>query len=171
MNDDWERTPDEARARLGFAAAGIAVVAILAAAAAGLAGRGMFGPHDPAMAAHAQTPAAASAPAVPSLDPAKTAAPLAALYRYATANEAEFTQVPCWCGCQTFLGHRNLYDCYQRRDGAGWEAHAAGCGVCQGEAHAAQQMLDAGSSPADVTARVNADYGPTVSTVPPNPTA
>ena len=59
---------------------------------------------------------------------------IAGHYRYAAAHAEAYREIPCWCGCQQYLGHGNLEDCFVRRDGRGWEAHAAGCGVCNGEA-------------------------------------
>lgn len=33
---------------------------------------------------------------------------VAAHYRYAQAHGDTFARIPCWCGCQQFLDHRNL---------------------------------------------------------------
>lgn len=60
------------------------------------------------------------------------------LYKAAVDDPEAFTQVRCYCGCETFLDHRYLYDCFVRPDG-GWERHATGCAVCLAEA---QQVLD-----------------------------
>lgn len=101
------------------------------------------------------------------LDLGTVSAGVAAHFRLAAAHLEEYRQVPCWCGCQQFLGHRNLADCFVRADGRGWEAHAAGCGVCLGEAAIAERMLGDGATPADVTAAVGARFGPTAVTTPP----
>lgn len=100
------------------------------------------------------------------LDLATVSTDIAGHYRFAAAHPDAYRDIPCWCGCQQFLGHRNLFDCFVRPDGRGWEAHAAGCGVCNGEAAMAERMLDAGQTPNDVAAAVNLEFGVTSITRP-----
>jgi uncharacterized protein with PCYCGC motif len=100
------------------------------------------------------------------LDLATVSADIAGHYRNALAHADSYREIPCWCGCQQFLGHRNLFDCFVRPDGRGWEAHAAGCGVCNGEAAMAQRMLDEGQAPNDVATAVNLEFGVTAITRP-----
>ena len=88
-------------------------------------------------------------------------------YRFAAEHRGEFAQFRCWCGCEQFLGHRSLADCFERGDGRGWEAHAAGCGVCIGEAAMAADMIRAERPVGDVAAALDARFGPTVITTPP----
>ena len=95
---------------------------------------------------------------------------MAAHYRYAETHLTEYQQIPCWCGCQQFLSHRNLADCFVRADGQGYEAHAAGCGVCTAEAVIAEDTLEHGGSPAQVKATVDSQFGSTAITTPPLPT-
>lgn len=57
-----------------------------------------------------------------------------------------FGVVPCFCGCEEMLNHKNLLDCFARPDGSGWEAHALGCGVCLAEADQILKMLEQGVS-------------------------
>lgn len=90
---------------------------------------------------------------------------IAGHYHYAQAHSDAYRQIPCWCGCQQFLGHRNLEDCFVRPAG-GWQAHAAGCGVCIGESAIAQRMLEGGQTAADVGRVVNTEFGTTAITVP-----
>lgn len=92
---------------------------------------------------------------------------IAGHYRYAKVHTAEYEQIPCWCGCEQFLDHRNLADCFVRADGKGWEAHAAGCGVCNAEAVIAERMLAEGHSPLDVKSTVDSQFGTTAITAPP----
>ena len=87
-------------------------------------------------------------------------------YRYAQVHQTDLSVVPCFCGCEEFLAHENLYDCFVRTDGAGYDSHAAGCGVCIGEAVVASQLLDAGTPPADVAARIVEQFGTTPITSP-----
>ena len=71
------------------------------------------------------------------------------VYRYAADHAMHFTEIPCFCGCDRGLGHRNLEDCFVNADGD-WDAHASGCGVCTAEAIAAREQLDAGIAIAEV---------------------
>jgi hypothetical protein len=104
--------------------------------------------------------------AAPPLELASVTADVADHYRYAEAHPAELSAIPCFCGCQEFLGHESLYDCFVRIDGAGYDSHAAGCGVCIGEAVLASQLLDAGTPAADVAARIVEQFGTTTITSP-----
>lgn len=67
-------------------------------------------------------------------------------YRGAHEHPDVFKVVPCFCGCEEMLDHKNLLDCFARSDGSGWEAHALGCGVCLAEANQILEMLDQGVS-------------------------
>jgi hypothetical protein len=102
------------------------------------------------------------------LDLASLSPAIAEHYSFAAAHEAELREVPCFCGCEEFLGHRDLYDCFVRADGAGWDAHAAGCGVCIGEAITARELLDAGQSPTELRDAVVEQFGTTPTTTPPS---
>ena len=102
----------------------------------------------------------------PPLDLSTISENIAGHYQYAAAHAAAYREIPCWCGCQQYLGHGNLEDCFVRRDGRGWEAHAAGCGVCNGEAAIAERTLDAGQTAEDVTNAVNTEFGTTAITIP-----
>lgn len=85
---------------------------------------------------------------------------LAKLYRGARSHAAHFEEIPCFCGCQEGrLEHRNLFDCFVLKDGRGWESHATGCDVCQGEAEMALTFLARGSPVADVKTRIINEYG------------
>lgn len=55
------------------------------------------------------------------------------LYEAAADDEEAFSAVRCYCGCESFLDHATLRDCFVRPEG-GWERHATGCAVCLGEA-------------------------------------
>lgn len=85
---------------------------------------------------------------------------LVKLYRGAKSHDSHFKTIPCFCGCQEGrLEHRNLFDCFVLEDGRGWESHATGCGVCQGEAEMALDLLARGSPPNEVKAQVIDEYG------------
>ena len=142
---------------------GALVVTVVAAAIAFVVVRA--GAEHPGMSASAS--ASSHRDAAP-LDLKTVSAELAGHYDFAAAHAGEYRQIPCWCGCQQYLEHRNLEDCYVRADGKGWEAHAAGCGVCQVEAVMAEQMLGARSTPAQVATAVHDRFGATAITTPPS---
>jgi hypothetical protein len=67
-------------------------------------------------------------------------------YESARANPTIYAQIPCFCGCQQMLGHRNLEDCFVTPDGA-WESHASGCQVCIDESRMVMRMMGRGTAP------------------------
>ena len=75
------------------------------------------------------------------------------------AGHLDLAQIPCYCGCDRSLGHRNLADCYITATGA-WDAHASGCAVCGNETATAREQLAAGRSIADVRTSIIDQYGP-----------
>jgi hypothetical protein len=79
-------------------------------------------------------------------------------YGYARANPDVYTQVPCFCGCQEMLGHRNLEDCFVTPDGA-WESHAAGCQVCIDESRMVMRMMGRGMGPQMMRGRIVGEFG------------
>jgi hypothetical protein len=84
---------------------------------------------------------------------------LAAMYRGVKAHGRHFDDIPCFCGCDRTLEHRHLLDCFVLQDGGGWESHATGCSVCQGEARMALELFDQGVDPAEVRDLVIDEYG------------
>ena len=68
-------------------------------------------------------------------------------YRFAGNHRDTYRQIPCYCGCDSFLGHRSLEDCFVAADGVGWDPHAAGCGVCIDESSIVRRLLARGLSP------------------------
>ena len=106
---------------------------------------------DPSDAYAAPKPATVSLSELPSA--------MSDTYRYAAEHVAEFMAIPCFCGCQQSLGHRNLEDCFVTPDGD-WDAQASGCGVCTAEAVAAKELLDI-NTPIDVVHKAIVDrFGP-----------
>ena len=87
-------------------------------------------------------------------------AELAAMYRGAKAHAGHFKDIPCYCGCdRTRLEHRHLLDCFVLKDGGGWESHATGCAVCQGEARMALELYEQGMDPDEVRQLVIDEFG------------
>ena len=88
---------------------------------------------------------------------------MVAHYEYARANPDVYAQIPCFCGCQEMLAHRNLEDCFVTPDGA-WESHASGCQVCIDESQMAMRMMSRGMAPNLIRDRIVAHYdGPMMS--------
>ena len=93
------------------------------------------------------------------LDLATVADSTALHYLAAEDHPATYQQVPCFCGCEEFLGHRHLLDCFVRADGQGWDAHAAGCGICIAESATVQALLDEDHDTLAIRDAVIAQYG------------
>jgi uncharacterized protein with PCYCGC motif len=68
-------------------------------------------------------------------------------YRSAGNHPDTYRQIPCYCGCDSFLAHRNLKDCFVAADGTGWDRHAAGCAVCIEESSIVRRLIARGLSP------------------------
>ena len=106
---------------------------------------------DPSDAYAAPNPATVSLSELPSA--------MSDTYHYAAEHVAEFMAIPCFCGCEQSLGHRNLEDCFVTPDGD-WDAHASGCGVCTAEAVAAKELLDTNTPIAVVRKAIVDRFGP-----------
>lgn len=83
---------------------------------------------------------------------------VAAHYHFAAAHPNAYAMIPCFCGCQATLDHKNLHDCFVRPEG-GWEVHASGCAVCVDESTTVRRMLRQGRTKAEIRDAVLADYG------------
>lgn len=79
-------------------------------------------------------------------------------YRAAAADAETFSQVRCYCGCEAFLDHRHLLDCFVRPDG-GWERHATGCAVCLAEADQVLQLREADTPVDAIVDRIDTTFG------------
>jgi hypothetical protein len=80
------------------------------------------------------------------------------VYRAAGADQDAFEAVACYCGCEAFLDHRHLLDCFVRPDGR-WERHATGCAVCLAEARDVIDMRSTGTRIEEITRRIDDRYG------------
>ncbi len=90
-------------------------------------------------------------------------------YRVALAQPALLSTLACYCGCVAYAPpHRSLLDCFLK-PGGGFEAHAAGCTVCQDEALEARALTSEGRTPAEVRRRIDtlfSDRGPSTDLAP-----
>ncbi len=141
----------------------LAELAFLLAIAIGLAGfvRGASG---------LDIPDAPRAAATPTVDLADLPDATARIYSYAADHAGHFAEIPCYCGCEQGLGHRNLEDCFVNAAGD-WDAHASGCAVCTDEAIAAQKQLDAGIAIGDVRQSIIDSFGPPPAALNPKDTS
>lgn len=140
---------------LPAAALGVAVVVIVAAGVVGVA-MSMGG------ASHTMMWGGPRVAAPGAVGPAFTLAGLPGdvveHYAFARANADVYAQVPCFCGCQEMLGHRDLARCFVTPDGA-WESHAAGCQVCIDESRMLMGMMGRGMGPGMMRDRIVSEFG------------
>jgi hypothetical protein len=81
-------------------------------------------------------------------------------YRFAGNHRDTYRQIPCYCGCDSFLAHRSLEDCFVAADGTGWDRHAAGCAVCIEESSIVRRLIARGLSPPAIRNQVIDRYEP-----------
>lgn len=80
------------------------------------------------------------------------------LYRAAATDPDGFEAVACYCGCEEFLDHRHLRDCFVRTDG-GWERHATGCAVCLAEASDVIELRATSTPINEIVRQIDSRYG------------
>jgi hypothetical protein len=101
------------------------------------------------------------APAAPAADPGldlmTVPSSVADHYHAAATHGSVYSEVPCFCGCETMLAHRSLLDCFVRPQG-GWEPHAAGCAVCLDESDVIRSRLADGIPVEQIRAEIVATY-------------
>ena len=98
--------------------------------------------------------------AVPALHLDDVPANIADHYEFADANRDVYDEVPCYCGCEKSIGHRNLTDCFVRSDGTGWDAHAAGCAICVDESIAVRRLMADGADAPTIRDSIITGFGP-----------
>ena len=159
MTESRSDTPRTDGARAGFTALAVLGVAALLIVAGGVTGVWMGSRGSHPMMWGGPRPAAGVERAAPegfTLD--GMSSDMVAHYEHARANPEVYTQVPCFCGCQDMLGHRNLEDCFVTPDGA-WESHAAGCQVCIDESRMVMRMMGRGMGPQMMRGRIVGEFG------------
>lgn len=78
------------------------------------------------------------------LDPKQFSDPVVVkAYSYAKENPEIFAQQPCYCYCDSGIGHRSLLDCYA-------SDHSVGCALCQKEGLLVHQLLAEGKSSTEI---------------------
>ncbi len=92
-------------------------------------------------------------------------------YRFAVANQALVSQIPCYCGCANLSGgqsHKSLKNCYLKDDGA-FDDHASACDICNNIALDVKAYQGQGVAVKDIRTRIDdkyADYGKPTNTPP-----
>lgn len=78
------------------------------------------------------------------LDPKQFSDPvIVAAYGYAKDNPEIFAQQPCYCYCDSGIGHRSLLDCYA-------SDHSVGCALCLKEGLLVHKLLAEGKTSAEI---------------------
>lgn len=159
MTESGSDAPRADGTRAGFTALAVLGVAALLIVAGGVTGvwMGIRGSH-PMMWGGPGTAARVELVAPQGFTLDGMSSDMSAHYGYARANADVYAQVPCFCGCQEMLGHRNLEDCFVTPDGA-WESHASGCQVCIDESRMVMRMMDRGMGPQMMRDRIVGEFG------------
>lgn len=73
-------------------------------------------------------------------------------YRVVKEIPQTIAQLPCYCHCDTSIGHKSLYSCFE-------DNHAAQCAVCVGEALTAYKLQkEQRLSAPEIRKRIIAEY-------------
>ncbi len=79
-------------------------------------------------------------------------------YRLASERSDLFAQMPCYCGCAVLdVPPRSLKDCFINPDGSP-DSHANGCRVCVSIALDVEAAFQAGKTPSEIRASIDAKY-------------
>lgn len=90
---------------------------------------------------HSKAPVGKLAPALP---PAQfKEADTRAAYKAASGLKSTLYQVPCYCHCDRFYGHKSLLSCFQ-------PSHGSECEVCKKELYFVSQEVNKGKSISDI---------------------
>ena len=78
------------------------------------------------------------------LDPKQFSDPvIVAAYGYAKENPEVFAQQPCYCYCDSGIGHKSLLDCYT-------SDHSVGCALCLKEGLLVHKLLGEGKNSTEI---------------------
>ncbi|MDO8690697.1 MAG: PCYCGC motif-containing (lipo)protein [Dehalococcoidia bacterium] len=92
-------------------------------------------------------------------------------YKFAAANQALVSQIPCYCGCANLPGgqaHKSLKNCYLKDSGA-FDDHASACDLCNSIALDVKAWQGQGVAVKDIRTRIDdkyAGYGQPTDTPP-----
>lgn len=136
----------------------VLVIAMISLAYAAWLLTSVGGPSSAGLDATGKTPAMLAVAPGGTVELAALPAEHQRMYRAAAADPEAFEAVACYCGCEEFLDHRHLLDCFERPDG-GWERHATGCAVCLVEARDVVEMRADGTPIAEIIQQIDDRYG------------
>ncbi|MDP2663738.1 MAG: PCYCGC motif-containing (lipo)protein [Dehalococcoidia bacterium] len=92
-------------------------------------------------------------------------------YKFAMANQALISQIPCYCGCADLPGgqaHKSLKNCYLK-DNGDFDDHASACDLCNKIALDVKAWQGQGIAVKDIRTRIDdkyVDYGKPTDTPP-----
>jgi len=88
----------------------------------------------------------------------------AVAYQYATDQPDLLAQIPCHCGCEKALAHKNNLDCYitgftAEGDVVQYDNHAAYCAVCLEITEQVMKRVSEGQAVAAIHTAIDTQYG------------
>lgn len=109
----------------------------------------------PATQSQARVPAYESAKSAsdlpPTLQPEQFYGPTRDAYRVVKEIPETIAQLPCYCYCDSSIGHKSLHSCFQ-------DTHASQCTVCVNEALIAYNLQKSGMTPAKIREQIVKQY-------------
>jgi len=85
------------------------------------------------------------------LQPEQFYGPTRDAYRVVKEIPETIAQLPCYCYCDSSIGHKSLHSCFV-------DTHASQCTVCVNEALIAYNMQKSGSTPAQIREYIIQQY-------------
>ena len=87
----------------------------------------------------------------PTLLPEQFYGPTRDAYRVVKEIPETIAQLPCYCYCDSSIGHKSLHSCFQ-------DTHASQCTVCVNEALIAYNLQKSGMAPAKIREYIIQQY-------------
>ena len=87
----------------------------------------------------------------PTLNPADFKDKVRHAYQVAKDHPQLLAQLPCFCYCDSFIGHKSLYSCYV-------DDHSSGCSVCIDSALMAKQLSKEGLNAKEIRDKLITRY-------------
>lgn len=87
----------------------------------------------------------------PTLHPEQFYGPTRDAYRVVREIPETIAQLPCYCYCDSSIGHKSLHSCFV-------DTHASQCTVCVNEALIAYNMQKNGKTPAEIREYIIQQY-------------
>ena len=87
----------------------------------------------------------------PTLQPEQFTGPTRDAYRVVKEIPETIAQLPCYCYCDSSIGHKSLHSCFE-------DTHASQCTVCVNEALIAYNLQKSGMDPAKIREHIVKQY-------------